>query len=142
MAARSRLEDVKRIDERSKDCLSGYIRQIQKLFPTDNVYYTIPTLVIHWILLYYYVWEQFDPNNCGEGYVLSDDNKILTLKAEYGRLAYLTTIVESGVHEWKFKILQVNCSHYFMSIGIFKVKVGDYIDRVIILFLEWLWMDY
>ena len=72
------LEDVKKIEQESKDLIHGYVRNIEKLFPGDVSYFTMPTLVIHWILLYYYIWEEFDANACAKCYVLSDDNTIVT----------------------------------------------------------------
>ena len=54
---------VKNIDQNVKDFVYGYIRNEQKLFP-DNFYYTIPSLVTHWILLYYFINEHFDEKCC------------------------------------------------------------------------------
>ena len=59
-----RLDDAKKIEQESKDIIYGNIRNIEKLFPSDIIYFTIPTVVIHCILLYYYIWEEIDVNDC------------------------------------------------------------------------------
>ena len=132
MATKS-LEDVKKVDQRSTYCVFGYIRRMQSLFPSENIYYTIPALVIHWCLLYYFVDEQFGEDNLGMGYKLSKNNKIMKLiKNKFGAV-YLRHTVKTGIHRWKFKILKVNDHHYYMSIGIFKtknkVKAGCRVDK-------------
>ena len=63
------LERVKYIDSESKDCINGYTREIQSLLPDNNAYFIIPRLVTHWILLYYYVWGQFDPQYIADNYI-------------------------------------------------------------------------
>ena len=49
------LETVKDIDIKTKQCVYEYVKDIQSLLPHDNVYFTIPTLVIYWIILYYHI---------------------------------------------------------------------------------------
>ena len=41
------LETVKDIDIKTKQCVYGYVKNIEKLLPDNNVYFTIPTLVNH-----------------------------------------------------------------------------------------------
>ena len=36
--------------------------------------------------------------------------------------AYLKKVVESGIHQWTFKLWLLNTRHYFMTIGVFKTK--------------------
>ena len=93
------LEDVKKVDQRSKDCVFGYIRRIQSIFP-DHIYFTISPLITHWIILYYYVWEQFDDNLCAKDkYILSENNTIVTQNDEEGPgNAFLKNIAKFGVH--------------------------------------------
>ena len=118
----STLENVKNIDQSAKNCIFGYVREIQTLFPDDKTYFTIPTLVIHWILLYYSMIEKFDVQNCGETYRLSEDNTIVTKTETNYPVAYLSKILvpETGIHKWKFKIICV--SVYTTIIGIWKTR--------------------
>ena len=129
------LENVKVICVRTKDCVNGYIKNCQKLLPEDNVYYTIPTLVIHWILLYFHIGDQFDPANCAKGYELCYENNTivaLNYNTEGNKGAvYLKNIARKGIHKWTFKLLKVNSDDWFDSIGVWKVKYPIKItDRV------------
>ena len=62
----NKLESVKDIDNKTIQYIYGYIGNIQELLPNDNVYFTIPSLVIYWIILYYYIREQL-LNKVGAG---------------------------------------------------------------------------
>ena len=52
-----KVEELRKIDQSSKDSVYGYLRRIQSTFPSDNVYYNIPSLVFYWCLLYF--WTDF-----------------------------------------------------------------------------------
>ena len=105
MATALSLESVNDVDIETKLCVHGYIRRIQKLLPDDNVYFTIPKLAIHWIILYYYVCEQFDPNHCHSEFELSADNTILKKLSMCRGTAYLSKKIKSGIHVWRFKLV-------------------------------------
>ena len=120
MATFASLEDVKTIDQKEKDFIFGYIRKVQRIFPDDNVYYTIPTLVIHWILLYYFVREQFDEDNKSRHYSISEDKMTTTREKLGGGAVYLTNIAKNGVHEWTFKLRKCNTLNYYFVIGVWK----------------------
>ena len=121
MATSVNLEDVKFIDKKAKDIVNGYINETQNSFPTDNIYYTIPTLVIHWILLYFHALECFDPDNHCKNVTLSDDNTVLTKEKQCRSLSYLSMEVSKGIHVWTFKILN-NYYNYSIEFGIWKTK--------------------
>lgn len=48
------LKKVAKIRQKDKDIVNGYIKQIQCLFPADNTYYLIATLIKHLCLLYFH----------------------------------------------------------------------------------------
>ena len=117
------LHDVKGIDIKMKYLVNGYVMQIQNLLPDDNVYYTIPTLIIHWILLYFYIPDAFDPDKCHKVFELSKDNTLITHKqGSTNKSAYLSRIVDHGVYCWKFKLHKVYVSGFTMCIGVWKSK--------------------
>ena len=124
------LEKVRTIDQRFKDCVFGYTRQVQKQLPSDdNVYFTIPTLVIHWILLYFYETDKFDSNCIGDGYELSEDDKVLKKVEWNSSSVYLLKIIEYGVHKWTFKLREVNEFGTSMTIAIWKTKHEPILDQ-------------
>ena len=102
------MEDV---DQRTMDIVSGFCGTILRSLPSD---------IMRVLILYYFVGEEFDPNNCPK-YHLSNNNKIAQ-KCDTGWTnAYLTKIVSYGVHRWKFKLVydDVNLP---LSMGVFKTK--------------------
>ncbi len=115
------LEDVKNVDPHIKDCVFGYVKDAQQLLPDDNVYYTIPTLIVHWILLYYFIKEQFDEECCNSNYELSSNNTIVTKIKSCYKTAYLTQIVSAGVHKWTFKMIR-QPTPLTTVIGVWKTK--------------------
>ena len=119
MACRS-LENVKDIDNETKHCIFGYVREMQALFP-DNTYFIISQLVIHWILLYFAVIEQFDTKTCGKSYALSENNTIITKTQCCYSTIYLNKIVSKGVHKWTFKLI-ANSAYNTTIIGLWKTK--------------------
>ena len=115
------LENVKYTNQKGKDIVNGYVRNIQTLMPSDNVYYTVPTLVIHSILLYFYRLECFDPENYCKTFKLTNDNTLLTKKRCEVSLAYLSMNVSKGIHEWKFQIMH-NYGNFWIEFGVWKTK--------------------
>ena len=61
------LKRVNKINQRYKDIVIGYIKQVQILLPQNNAYYNIGHLINHIILLYYY--HVFDSE------ILSDEDQ-------------------------------------------------------------------
>ena len=117
-SSRAQLEKVKHISIKIKDCINGYIRPIQHQLSNNNSYVTIPSLVIQWLILYYHIFEQFDPKFCHDSYELSEnDTKITKSRYGHGR-AYLTKVVREGVHKWRFKLINVSASD--LTIGVWK----------------------
>ena len=54
MSTTANLADITDVDKESKHIVFDYIRQeMQPLFSTDYIHYTIPTLIYHWCVLYY-----------------------------------------------------------------------------------------
>ena len=116
------LEDVKGVKQESKDIVFGFVRRVQETMPDDNVYYIIPTLIIHWCILYFHEQETFDPDNCCQYFKLSMDNTLVTNKWKCrGGSAYLSERVkEKGIHKWRFQVFPL--SKWTMTIGVWKTK--------------------
>ena len=124
------------IDQKTQDCVHGYIKICQKLLPDDNIYYNIPELVIHWILLFYFIGEEFDTERSHKEYIISDDNRIMRCRKDenvtyliYG-MAYLKNAVSEGIHKWTFKCLNVNNDDWFDAIGVWKTKATSMDEHI------------
>ena len=115
------LENVKYIDANAKDLVNGYLKQInQNSHDNHSLHSNIPPLIYCWCLLYYFINESFDLENSHNNYQIQNDDSIIRKRRD-GRTgcAYLTNIVKSGIHSWKFKIN----AHYRYSItfGVWKM---------------------
>ena len=118
------MASLKYVDQRTKDCVNGYIKSCQKLLPNDVIYYHIPELVIHCILFFYFVNDEFDDEKPHQGYILSEDKTIMRCKNNdhaFG-MTYLKRAVSQGIHKWTFKCLNVNDDNWFDCIGVCKTK--------------------
>ena len=117
-------ENVKKIDLKKKKCVFGYIRRMQQLFPDDNIYYTISSLVIHWILSYFASVDEFDENSVGGQYHLSQDNMVITRNKvkDFNIAVYLKAEAKRGIHKWRFKIRACNIYGLYTTIGIWKLN--------------------
>ena len=117
------LDKVKKIDTKTKYIVERFVRDAQELMPKDITYFIIPQLIVHWILLYYFMAERFDENNYDEfKYKLLNDNLEIKQINSHPGSVYLTQIAKSGIHKWTFKLLFVNPSIYYMTIGVFKMN--------------------
>ena len=119
MSLSKSLEDVKLVDQKYKDCISGYVRQAQQTLLPDNVYFTIPALVIHWILLYFWQCDCFDSKYVGPNYQLSDNDMVISKTNGGDGSVYLRNVVDAGVHKWKFKLRNKD-GPFSMTIAVWK----------------------
>lgn len=114
------LEDVKIIDELTHNLIYGYSRRIEALFPYYNTYYTIPTLIIHWIMLYYFEREYFKTfNNAKYEHIGDQNTKIKGLRKSNEGSVYGAIIMKPNKKitlEYEFKILSK--TNYDVLIGI------------------------
>ena len=84
------MASLKQVDQSIKDCINGCIKQCQLLLPTDNPYYNISELVIYWVILFYYIGDQFDVKNSSNGYRISCNNSTVTFIDGYDETVFLT----------------------------------------------------
>ena len=88
------LQDVKNIDERTKDIVFGYIRRLQLLLSRDNV----PSLVSHWCLLYYYQREFFRKHPDVDNLSINESKNIAKVIAAYrGRQRVQGSMIDLSV---------------------------------------------
>ena len=118
-------EEVKYIDSLSKDTINGYLRRIQSLLPSHNIYYrNIPSLVCHWCLLYFYIKECFDVTKSEKNCSFTKDNTVVTKDNITLRgTIFLMNVVRKGIHKWKFKLIKVQ--RYALTIGVWKGEQTD-----------------
>ena len=113
------LKKLKNIDQMTKDLVNGFIRDIQRYLPNNQTYYNIPSSIKNICILFFYMFDEWNPNMIGKGFTIVNDTKLVSEYSSFTwRAAYLSKMIENGQHIWKFKLVQGNC---FM-IGIWDCK--------------------
>ena len=120
MAVNASLEEVKLIDQDTKDTVNGYIRNVQESLPEDNAYYNIPKLIIYWCLLYY-DQEEFvkDPALRSPNFRFLSNTKAQKIRDCYNT-AFFSKVAKKGIHEWKFRLNKFDSAGFTTIVGIWK----------------------
>eukprot|EP01084_Bolivina_argentea_P209334 356588_1 len=108
--------DFERIDELSRCAVFGFIRRFQKIVSSSYVITKIPTSIYRICACYYYCADCWDSNCCGDSFEIKG-NVLIKTKKSY-QTAFLSNIIDSGWHHWRFKLLSY--PKPYMRIGIFK----------------------
>ena len=131
---------MKSVNKQNELSVSGYIRHSQKILPSNNVYYNIPSLVKYMVLNYYCIREYLAVNNKVQ---INDQKDIATYDgtlSQEDNTVYGNVMVETDKHfiyEWQVKVLQL-CSRkprsedYLLGIGIASSR-----DKTDECFLDW-----
>ena len=117
------LSYFKKLKQRDKDIVSGYIRNMQLSLPTNNPFYNIPQIVNVLCALYSVNYDEWDEQCSGPNYEISEDGHIITMtKDECEETAFMKQIINNkGKYHWKFKLTD-NPKGYRILLGIFKQK--------------------
>ena len=101
------------IDERTKDIVHGYIKNIQSLIPNNfNLYFNIPSAVCTIITVYYFNSDHFtlhgrcitlNKSKNSLQYITYNDTNVPNANTVYGKLAI--TKYDVGRHIWIIKII-------------------------------------
>ena len=73
--------EAKRFDlvsQHIKDLCNGYIKEIQKLLPSDVSYFVIPKEIYRICCLFYYLHEGFDSSLCCDRMTVSENDQLIT----------------------------------------------------------------
>ena len=90
--------------DKDKSTTNGYIREAEeKSFTNDSFYKTIPMIINYLCMKYYHESkDRFHPTLHGDGIKVS--NNTATKIKDFPESAFLSNIVSSGLHKWKFKL--------------------------------------
>ena len=117
-------QNVHQIKQRRKDTVSGFIRNEESLKDQE-----IPKDIILICTIFYGAGcEEFDSKWKGKSMILSNDNKRVEYKDGGMESIYCNKIMESGYHEWKFKIIKTSRSQTggFFNFGLFRCSDSDH----------------
>ena len=106
------LRNTELILQKRKDTVIGYIRKLKSL--------DIPSEVVNICIAFYGNGKDiFDPECISKYMTLTENGTIVSINDNFVTAsAYLSVVVDSGIHKWKFKIL----AKPYGMIGIYKVK--------------------
>ena len=94
--------NIKKIPQKKHDVVFGFIKQQIENKICDN----LPIELIKMILVFYYICtDEWDKNAIGSN-IKINDNTIEHVGSDYKhQSAFLSNIVSSGVHIWKFQVI-------------------------------------
>ena len=104
----------------SRDCVFGFVRESQNIFPSNNAYFNIPTLISYVILYYYYMAEFFTEH--GDDIELNEDSDTMTLvSGDSAQTAFGNILINCKsdiIYEWTMKIERLPTGVRLYAIGI------------------------
>ena len=110
------LQDLHKIDQKRKDTVYGYIRNDKLLKDTK-----IPEAVILICIIFFgRGCDEFDPKWKGKTMTLSKENRRVEYHAGPMSSIYCKKIIESGYHEWKFKIIKTGNAGSNFTLGLWR----------------------
>lgn len=95
------LEDFKRISEKERNSVFGYIRRIE----IDHVI-EIPMIVYQICALFCMIYDEWDRKYSPDTYIITDQTNIKRTPEFSITTAFLTNVVNEGIHCWKFEIIE------------------------------------
>ena len=124
------LARFKRISDRHKLAVFGYIHTVQKLFPCGDSYYHIHDLIKQTCTLFYASIHEWDTEFMGPNVqFIEKTNSIKHTKPSQSSSSFLKDKFISGVHHWRFRIDKCKVvTNWTTTIGIWKTK-SDIIDK-------------
>ena len=108
MAAEEGKSYNEEVKSKNKSTINGYIREIEnKSFRNHSFYRAIPMIINYLCMKYYHVSkDRFHPQLHSKSLAVTE-NICRTRLIDYSiDSAFLSNIVRSGTHHWKFKLLQ------------------------------------
>ena len=102
MSTKLDLTEYKNIDQRTKDLVSGYIRNEERKLSIN-----ITSLINYICALFYFLNDEWNKIHTTPRYLISDDKVTIQNTMEdiiSHRMAFLTKVARMGHHHWKFKI--------------------------------------
>ena len=110
------LRDLHKIPQSRKDTVSGYIRRNK-----SSTHQQIPQGVVFICILFYGTdCDEFDPKWKGKTMILSKNNRCVDYQPTGPQNIYGKKIIDSGYHEWKFKIIKSGSEGPFFMIGLWR----------------------
>lgn len=114
------LSRLQRMPQKKRYTVCGFVRNEM----AASSEYEIPSTIFDLCLLFYiFENDKWDLNNIGSKMEISDDKTIITTTESGGfSTTFLERIMEYGIHEWKFKIIECQRWAGYVVIGIWRLN--------------------
>ena len=122
------LAKYKSIDQRTKDLISGFIRNVAAQLQLKSATFNIPELIYYICALFYYLTDKWNRDRTSSKYIISEDNVTIESIEVYDvhYMAFLTTVAMQGQHRWRLKINEWGTGYdRYIIIGIVKNEIID-----------------
>eukprot|EP01084_Bolivina_argentea_P185359 319642_1 len=103
--------------EQSFVTISGYIRRISLI--------VFPKELVDVIVLFYHAVDEWDPNCIGDSMAINEEENSVYKTSSGHKSAFCVNVAESGIHHWKFKLIECGGDDWNSLIGIWNVKHSD-----------------
>ena len=95
------LENFKKVSQKQKDYVFGYLRKMEKEYSIE-----IPMMIYQICTLFCIMRDEWDSKWTHDSYLIINDKKLKLTKRITSATAFLSQIVDQGIHCWKFKIIE------------------------------------
>ena len=92
----------KRVNDRTKKLVNGYVHLNQSLLP-----FNIPRVINQICCIFYFQYDEWDEDVSNPQYLI-ENNVIMTTSYNCSHSSFLSNIVSKGKHHWRFKLLDYN----------------------------------
>ena len=120
------LGELKKIKSLDVNLLFGYCREARKqLFPSNEPYYDIPSLVIYACLAFYHIKYNWDSKCIGNNCYVKGDLVLKKGSISGNSTFVLKQTISNGIYQFKFKIINYDyayMSYYDIGFGIISSK--------------------
>ena len=112
----------KKIDLVTKDSVFGFVRNMENKLCQNNV----PELIPIMCLLYFFENDdEWNIKQMGKSLKILNDDKTISQSKIGQTTAFLTNIVNHGIHHWKFRLNHLNQTGFNGMLGLFALNSND-----------------
>eukprot|EP01084_Bolivina_argentea_P267987 455064_1 len=105
-------EQLKIVDSNTKHLVFGYFRRGCQLLPKkNNIYLSLPTLIVYTCVSYYYIKYKWCSKSFHRNRHFSINKKYVVSTKTDHKTIFLDNLMVKGIHEYKFRIIQMRTTN-------------------------------
>ena len=106
-------EKVRKIPQKHKDIVSGFLREIENTYSSDDTFHKVSTLILYVCLSFYYVYDEWDPDHKSTHMLVEGDTVTNMYQSDdihdlhmYGTIHLKNICKPPNKYEWRFQIIK------------------------------------